>query len=181
MYWENIEGMFTFQILYSNMVNSFPSGSLFVEIGAWKGRSAVYMAEKIIESGKNIKFYTIDPFDGAGGDYDSDLDVKNKTLLERYKKNIDPVKSYIETIVGFSYDAINNFEDGSIDFLFIDGDHRYPSVKKDLQMWFPKIKEGGIIAGHDYNEPSCGVKQAVDEFFNFGAQQYNGGCWIFYK
>lgn len=181
MYWENIEGIFTFELLYSNMVNKFHTNSVFVEIGTWKGRSAVYMAEKIKESGKNILFYTIDPFDGTGGGYDNDLDVKNKSLFKTFENNIRPVQKFITPLVGFSFDLYSKFEDESIDFLFIDGDHRYEGIKKDLQLWFPKVKKGGVISGHDYNEPSCGVRQAVDEYFVFGAKPYAGGCWVFYK
>ena len=161
------------------MVQKFPSDSLFVEIGTWKGKSAVYMAEKIKESHKSIRFCTIDSFDGFGDGYNEDPDFKNHSLFETYSRNIEPVKSFIETFVGFSFDFASKFEDQSIDFLFLDGDHRYAGIKKDLHMWFPKIKKGGVIAGHDYNEPSCGVKQAVDEYFTFGAKPYIGGCWIF--
>ena len=180
MYWENIQGMFTFQILYNEMVNKFPDQSVFVEIGTWKGKSAVFMAEKIKEFNKNIDFYTIDPFNGEGGGYETDTDVKNNSLLETYYKNIEPVKTYIKTLIGFSYNIALNFKDKSIDFLFIDSDHRYEEIKRDLNDWFPKIKKGGIIAGHDYNEPSCGVRKAVDEYFS-NAQSYVGGCWIFYN
>ena len=78
MYWENIEGMFTFQLLYSNMIQRFPNNSVFVEIGTRKGKSSIFMAEKIKESGKNITFYTIDLFNGFGGGYDEDEDAKEK-------------------------------------------------------------------------------------------------------
>jgi len=179
MYWENIQGNFTFQLLYSNMVNRF-NNAVFVEIGTWKGQSTVYMAEKIKNLGKNIKFYTIDNFKAFGG-YDSDEDVKNGSVFEKYTLNIEPVKEYIHTIIGDSKLVHTQFEDGSIDFLFLDGDHTYDGVKKDLQLWINKIKKGGVIAGHDYNELSCGVRQAVDEYFTFSAQAYDGGCWIIYK
>lgn len=179
MYWENIQGNFTFQVLYSNMVSTF-NNAIFVEIGTWKGQSAVYMAEKIKESGKNINFYTIDNFKNFDG-YDNDEDVKNGNVFETYSRNIEPVKNYIHTIIGDSKKVHEKFSENSIDFLFLDGDHTYKGVKKDLESWIGKIKRGGIIAGHDYNEPSCGVKEAVDHFFTFSAQQYDGGCWIVYK
>jgi len=177
MYWENVEGSFTFQNLYNNMVQRF-NDAIFVEIGVWKGKSAIYIAEKIKESGKNIKFWAIDIFNGSGYEYDKD--VLEGTLLKKYYINIEPVKDFIQTLAGDSKELHEKFENESIDFLFLDADHEYKAVKEDLRLWFPKIKKGGIMAGHDYNEP-CGVKQAVDEYFLFGAQQYMGGCWIFYK
>ena len=75
-----------------------------------------------------------------------------------------------------SWDAAVNFADESIDFVFIDADHSYESVKKDIEAWLPKIRKNGIISGHDYgNGNPSEVKQAVDEKFdNF---QLNGSCW----
>ena len=68
----------------------------------------------------------------------------------------------ITDIKGTSWEMANNFEDESVDFVFIDAGHEYDSVVKDITSWLPKIKKGGIISGHDYFNP-CGVKQAVDE------------------
>ena len=177
MYWESIPGMFTFPLLYKNMVSKFPSGSTFVEVGVWKGKSAVFMAEAIKSSRKKIDFFAVDLFDGSGGGYEDDLSVINGSLYEEYLKYIEPVSEIIKTIPKNSLEAYKEFEDESIDFLFLDGDHRYKGILSDLKNWYGKIKTGGVISGHDYNEPSCGVRQAVDEFFAFSAQSYMGGCW----
>jgi len=62
--------------------------------------------------------------------------------------------------------AAAKFEDKSLDFVFIDGDHSYNGVKKDIELWLPKIKSTGWIGGHDYDHPRLpGVKKAVDEMF----------------
>jgi hypothetical protein len=52
--------------------------------------------------------------------------------------------------------------------VFIDGDHSYEGVRRDLLSWWPKIAKNGFIGGHDYAHPKprWGVKKAVDEFFN---------------
>lgn len=55
------EDWFSYANLYSEMVNRFPSGSHFFEIGSWKGKSSAYMAVEIVNSGKDIKFDCIDP------------------------------------------------------------------------------------------------------------------------
>ena len=55
--------------------------------------------------------------------------------------------------------------DNSLDICFIDAAHGYPYVLKDLRLWMPKMKEGGIICGHDYFPEQLLVKRAVDEFF----------------
>ena len=59
-------------------------------------------------------------------------------------------------------------------FIYIDGDHRYEGVKIDIEAWYPKVRKGGLICGHDYTGEiipakydvmSFNVKKAVDEFF----------------
>jgi len=62
--------------------------------------------------------------------------------------------------------AVLEFPNMFFDFVYIDADHLEPQVKNDCQNWWPKIKPGGIICGHDYNEPSnLGVTHAVNEVF----------------
>lgn len=60
------------------------------------------------------------------------------------------------------------FEDDYFDFIYIDADHTYEAVKSDLESWYPKLKKGGIMSGHDYVEVTTsvpfGVVQAVNEF-----------------
>lgn len=50
----------------------------------------------------------------------------------------------------FSEDALDLFDDESLDFVYIDANHKYEFVKKDLEMWYPKVRKGGVFAGHDY-------------------------------
>ena len=60
----------------------------------------------------------------------------------------------------------SRYDNASLDFCFIDADHAYESVSKDIDAWRPKVKRGGILAGHDYiHEPGFGVVQAVNERF----------------
>lgn len=63
-------------------------------------------------------------------------------------------------------EAVDLFEDGSLDFVFIDADHRYEAVRLDIQLWAPKVRAGGWLLGHDYNEAEFpGVCRAVREVF----------------
>ena len=67
-----------------------------------------------------------------------------------------------------SVEAAALFWDGFFDLVYIDGDHRYPFVQADFKAWLPKVKKGGIIAGHDYFDRvrhNHQVKPAVDDFF----------------
>lgn len=64
-----------------------------------------------------------------------------------------------------SVEAAADFADGGLDWVYIDADHHYENVKRDIEAWFPKVRAGGIVAGHDYvNYDDMGVIQAVDEF-----------------
>ncbi len=50
----------------------------------------------------------------------------------------------------WSLDAVKDFEDESLDFVFIDGDHRFEAVTNDIAQWSKKVRKGGIVSGHDY-------------------------------
>jgi len=154
----NINGWFNFMTLYSDMVQKY-DGATFIEVGCWKGRSAAYMAVEIINSGKNIDFYCVDSWlgDRIGG-------VGKVDVYDEFFINIQPVINNIKIIKNFSDVASKQFEDQTLDFIFIDASHDYQSVKLDLESWFPKVKKGGTIAGHDYTT-AAGVKKAVDEWF----------------
>ena len=80
----------------------------------------------------------------------------------------------VKVFKGFSVDVAKVFPDGYFDFIYIDADHTYEGCLADLRAWYPKIKQGGIIAGHDYidivgghnEDVPFGVIQAVTEFSN---------------
>jgi predicted O-methyltransferase YrrM len=161
----NIQGWFTFSALYKLMVERFDNAT-FVEVGTWKGKSAAFMAVEIANSNKNIKFYCVDPWNGACEDnnpkaYDC-VEVRTNTLYEHFLNNIKPVENYIIPVRDYSVNAVKQFADHSLDFVFIDASHDYENVKLDLNIWYPKIKKDGVLAGHDYIQ--FGVKKAVDEF-----------------
>jgi hypothetical protein len=68
-------------------------------------------------------------------------------------------------IKGDSVASADLFEDESLDFVFIDAGHSYGEVKRDIEAWFPKVRKGGIVSGHDYVAyQDFGVIEAVDEF-----------------
>lgn len=165
-YYSDIAGWFDYAEFYDCMIGLFDN-AVFVEIGVWKGKSIMYMAQKIKESGKTIKLYGIDTFEGLP--VDSMPPGKNEiksSLFQIYLHNIKPLNNYISTIKGNSHEVHEMFADKSIDFLYIDGDHSYQGIKKDIELWYPKVKPGGIIAGHDFiDDYNMGVVQAVKEFF----------------
>ncbi len=152
--------------------------------GVWKGMSAAYMAVEIINSGKNIKFDCIDNWEFVP-DLQDDIpqELFGEDIYETFLKNIEPVKDKITPIKCLSWEGAQHYEDNSLDFVFLDAAHDYESVKKDINAYFPKIKQGGVIAGHDYEWCET-VRQAVDEFFtpleSMQIQQTEG-CWAVIK
>jgi len=166
--WEGIDGWFNFHNFYTNMVGRF-NDATFVEIGCWEGKSTTFMADKIKNSGRNIKFYAVDIWEN----YDQ-KEMKWKANFESFLKNIEPLKDYINVIKSDSVEAAKRFEDNSVDFIFIDGNHQYEYVKADIQAWLPKLKTGGVIAGHDHDWED--VKRAVKEAF--GEVKTISNYWI---
>ena len=170
------EEWFSYPNLYKSMVEKFPSGSKFVEVGSWKGKSSAYMAVEIANSNKNIDFYCVDTWKGSLEHHGYD-DLEE--LYDIFLRNMKPVEKYYFPLKIPSLDAVNKFEDKSLDFVFLDGSHEYKDIVQDIIAWTPKIKKGGVIAGHDYypNNPEwSGVNRAVDELFeNFETSE---DCWI---
>lgn len=79
-------------------------------------------------------------------------------------KNLLPSQAVL--IKDFSVEAAKRIKDESLDFVYIDADHRFESVMHDINAWFPKIRKGGIVSGHDYCRylEHFGVIEAVNEF-----------------
>ena len=174
------EDWFTNPNLYQKMVNNTNDTSHFVEVGVWKGRSAAFMAVEINNSKKNIKFDCIDTWEGSVEHQEYDI-IVDKKLYDLFLENIEPVKNIITPIKMSSLDAVNLYDDESLDFVFIDASHEYEDVKKDIIAWLPKVKVGGVLAGHDYSDMWDGVVKAVDEIFGVDNLEISEFCWIYKK
>lgn len=82
-----------------------------------------------------------------------------KYLLKKYEKSVNLYK-------GYSHNFLNNIDLANVDFVFLDGGHSYETVKKDLFIILKKVKKNSLILIDDYNQPTYGVKKAVDEVKN---------------
>ena len=122
-----------------------------IEIGTYAGESTSMFAS----SGKFKKIHTIDPYDFPQG-YQVLMEARINT---RFWYNIHFYKTW-------SHKIHNHFKDGMFDLVYIDGDHSGESVRRDIELYLPKVKKGRYIAGHDYNnEMWPEVVQAVNSFF----------------
>ena len=70
--------------------------------------------------------------------------------------------------VGYNIDVAKTVKEGSLDFVYIDALHHYDAVRQDIATWWPKVKSGGFLGGHDFHSAVMNsdfmVKQAVDDF-----------------
>ena len=173
----NTNYWFDYQDFYTEIANK--RYQTLVEVGVWKGHSISFLARKIKELNYDAKIYAVDLFEQTiEEDWNKPLKEEIVVISEIYNKVLinNEVRDMITDMKGLSWEMASNFEDGSIDFVFIDAGHKYESVVKDINAWLPKLKKGGIISGHDYNNP-CGVKQAVDELIpNFKLS--TDGIWF---
>jgi Methyltransferase domain len=147
-----IPGWFTFPKFYSWIVDRMPREARLLEVGTYKGKSFAYLVVEAINSGKDLRVTGVDAFPWP--------DVR--PAFDTYMK---PLEGKFAIIPQNSIKAAKLFPDKSLDFCFIDADHTYTSCKNDILAYLPKIKPGGIIAGHDYCDDWPGVKQAVAEIF----------------
>lgn len=174
--YKQIQGWFRFENVYDYLVNSIPAGGTFVECGAWMGKSSAYLCD--IANPKNINVYIVDTWKGSINELDTFHKLaKTEDIFKIFTENME-CRNYTP-IVADSLEACKQFEDGSLDVVFIDMDHSYESVSKDIDAWLPKVKVGGILAGDDYDRAWPGVIEAVDEKLH-PIEKLNR-CWIYKK
>jgi hypothetical protein len=128
------------QILVNNNLNG--KG---VEIGVFKGQFSKHLLDNW-----GGTLYMVDPW----RELDDYIDSSNhKNHPSAYLEAMQSIKGYENRafmIRALSNQVLDLFEDESLDFIYIDGNHTYNSVKEDMELWFPKLKKGGLFAGHDY-------------------------------
>ena len=178
------ENWFDYEKLYQSMVNHFPDNSHFGAVGSWKGRSAAFMGVEILNQGKCIQFDCVDTWLGSEehGKIEEGLNIQkdNNWLFNEFRKNTLPISTHINPIRKPSLEASQLYKDRSLDFVFLDAAHDYKNVKEDILSWYPKVKVGGWLTGHDYFLEHFGVKKAVDEIFGDKIQT-EGSCWLIRK
>ncbi|MEW6529028.1 MAG: class I SAM-dependent methyltransferase [Candidatus Micrarchaeota archaeon] len=160
---DKIEGWLTDregETLY-NLAKNCKGNGVIVEIGSWKGKSTIWIANGS-KSGNKVKIYAIDPHIGS-----SEHQKENEKIwtFEEFKKNIKNAKvdDIIVPLIKTSEEAVNSFNE-QVEFIFIDGAHEYELVKLDFDLWFPKVIDGGILAFHDtigWEGPTKVVKDCV--------------------
>jgi len=127
-------------------LSKLTSKQIGVEVGTFQGD----FSKEILEN-TSLKLYMVDVWRSLGNEYN---DASNhKYYQTAYADTMNNIKGYEDRAVMIrsnSRQAVELFNDESLDFVFIDANHAYDFVKEDIELWYPKVKKGGIFAGHDY-------------------------------
>jgi len=134
------------------------------KIGAEVGSHTGTTTKHILFHCNDLHLYAVDLWGpvpdevGGGTQYKSYDFKKNK---KRFNEAVGPFLDRVTVLRGLSWEMAEEVEDGTLDFVFLDADHEYESVVKDIRAWTPKLKSGGMLCGHDSNYE--GEKKAIDE------------------
>lgn len=178
-----VPGYFSYNDLYDYIADNVAPNSTLVEVGAWLGKSANYLATKIKELKKEVNFITVDTFKGTEDEalHQNIVGAFNGDIFYEFIDNTVLSNNYgsFNIIKDTSKNAANQFSNSSIDYIMLDAGHSYEDVTNDIKIWYNKIKPGGIISGDDYGGSYFpGVTKAADEYFY---KQFNRGFRSWYR
>ena len=151
---------------FLNLINDLDL-KIGCEIGVYKADYSI----KILEKTNLNKLYLIDPWKHIStyNDVSNHDNFEFEQIYQNVKNRLYKYNDRVEIVRDFSENVVSNFNDNELDFVYLDADHSYESSKKDIELWYSKVKPGGIFSGHDYLNGSLpqgefGVKRAIDEF-----------------
>ena len=130
------------------------------EVGVMEGNHSI----EILNNLDIKKLYCVDPYLPY---VDCDKYIKKKIIFQKKtaKKNLSKYNN-VKLVYKMSKKASWLFRDKTFDFVYIDANHSYKHVLEDINCWYPKVKEGGVIGGHDFDTQHNDVILAVLEFMD---------------
>jgi hypothetical protein len=129
-----------------------------VEIGVFKGEWSRHVLQRW-----NGTLYMIDPWRPLGKEYEDASNHANH--MDAYERTMESIRGFEDRafmLRGLGEQLVEIFEDESLDYVYIDGNHTYDYVKQDMELWWPKLKKGGLFAGHDYLDFDWSYKPELD-------------------
>lgn len=157
------------QIRAEEVLSRLPGGKVKgAEIGVFAGEMSAHLLQR-----PDLELIMVDAWDRRVYGFDADDfhaaldDADNQRYMKMALSNTEDAAERRRVMIMDSLKAASHTPDASLDFVFIDADHSYEGCKRDLEAWYPKVREGGLFSGHDYDHPdypNWGVKRAVDEF-----------------
>jgi predicted O-methyltransferase YrrM len=160
--------------IYRGLVQRIHHG-IIVEIGVWQGRSLQAILDVCRDN--NNRVFAIDNWNPPADDPDY-AEARDADIYAIFLRNLERLghTATVEVIRDESVRAAARFADGSVDLLFLDADHNYEAVKRDIYAWLPKLKDHSCLCGHDYTFRE-GVRQAVHEIFHDRVELLGGSIW----
>ena len=135
----------------------------FAEIGVLKSQSAKQILK--VNHKKLLEYWMVDPWMAvSSSNTEQDISKEEWDHLHFYACSLMLQYPQLHVVRAKSIEVASIFPDEYFDFVFIDADHSYETVKADIEVWMPKVKRGGILGGHDYHNIK-GVAKAVNECF----------------
>ena len=152
-------------------------GSAWLEVGTWMGRSWSCVALSLPE---RASITCVDDFYGKYAEPKAWTD-QNGWAFPKFAETFSAVRQAARTIdmtihVADSLNAARECRDKFYDAIFLDGDHRAPGVRADLEAWLPKLKPGGLMCGHDIDDP--GVRAGLQGRKYSIAPNERGSIWM---
>ncbi len=154
-----------------------------VEIGVNQGDCSWFLRQCF----PSAHLYLVDPWELSSSYRESDgpVTLQKQEMRRAFNKvqsyfRDDPYTHVFRKTSKEASFVIPDFQD----LVFIDGNHDYEFVKEDIELWLPKIRNGGILAGHDYHivgDDFPGVKRAVDESFGDDVVFGKNYVWLHFK
>lgn len=177
-FWQAVKGFFDYADVYQDLVNGFQDGDCFVELGCYMGKSACFIGELIKTSGKKVTILCVDTWPSSYRD--TDLPDMVESPYESFYANVrqSGLTKFIIPIRATT-DWASTFVKDGLAAVFVDADHSYESCLKDIKLWRPKVRKGGVLAGHDYSGTFPGVQKAVNESFKTSEITIKGQTWIY--
>jgi hypothetical protein len=149
-----------------------------IELGVALGQYLVELAE----GWKSGRLYGIDCWEQQPFEiYNDPLNnPAQKNMYTYVQERIQPYNERVRIYKMFTTEAVEQFPDNYFDFIYIDANHAYEPTLKDIELYYPKLKQGGLFGGHDYEDDGkYGVKKAVNEFFK-GREIHVTSCSSWY-
>lgn len=183
-----IPGWFSFRPVYDLFAAEAPPGSTVVELGVFCGRSLAYLAGVL--KPKGCRVVGVDSFLGSP-EFETGVKFEGKPWAEAPRgilatmaiQNLEAagVLGEVSLVVSDSARAAELFSDGSVWAVFVDADHSYEGVRRDIAAWWPKVAPGGYVAGDDWRPDFPGVERAVRSILDPVSVDADLGVWIVRK
>lgn len=143
-----------------DLINKLGHSVVGVELGVWFGNNMCYLLDNCPNIYTLIGIDPYKPYQDWNRYIGDDLINQAKSTAFNNLNNFPKEKWSLH--VAESEIVSNYFGYKSLDFIFIDGDHSYEMCYKDLNLWYDKIRSGGLFSGHDFSLP--GVNKALLQF-----------------